>query len=254
MIPKTLLKKKKLSVSDLERITLASGGHNDRKQGVCAMEAAAWLAGREHTDSPICVSPSIAALMRNWNDSLKTDEDRNRLLRPLLPVILDTATDGEATEIRRGWMAIDWLARTMAPAFLDLSKKLAGHAASLRALPKITNESWAAARETVAAARAAARDTAGDAAWAAAGDAAWAAARAAARAAAWDAAWDAARAAAWDAAWDAARDAAWAAARAAAWDAARDAAWDAARANIAPVVALLQASAQDLVRRMAAVK
>jgi len=44
--------------------------------------------------------------------------------------------------------------------------------------------------------RAAARDAAGDAAWAAARDAAWAAARAAAR----DAAWDAAGAAAWDAA------------------------------------------------------
>ena len=89
--------------------------------------------------------------------------------------------------------------------------------------------------------RAAARDAAGDAAWAAARDAAWAAARAAARDAAWDAAraaaWDAARAAAedaaGDAAWAAARDAAWAAARAAArdaaWDAAGAAAWDAAK-------------------------
>ena len=84
------------------------------------------------------------------------------------------------------------------------------------------------------AARAAARDAAGDAARAAArdaaGDAAWAAARDAARAAAGDAAWAAAMAAAGDAARAAARaaagDAAWAAVRAAAWAAAGDAELD----------------------------
>jgi hypothetical protein len=72
----------------------------------------------------------------------------------------------------------------------------------------------------------AARDAAGDAAWAAAGDAAWAAAGDAAGDAAWAAAGDAARAAAGDAA----RAAAWAAAGDAAWDAAGDAAWAAERA------------------------
>src|SRR6266571_4965894 len=186
MIPERLLLKKKLSVSDLERSSLSSGGHNERGSGVCAMEAAAWLAGRKHSDSPICVSQSIAALIRNWNDSLKTDEDRNRLLRPLLPAILETASDA-AIESRRGWMAIDWLTRTMVPSFMDLSPKLTKHAASLRALPEISKESWVATKTTItaawAAARAAARAAAGDAAWAAAGDAARAAAWAAARAA-----------------------------------------------------------------------
>jgi hypothetical protein len=70
------------------------------------------------------------------------------------------------------------------------------------------------------------RDAARDAAWDAAGGAAWDAARAAARVAAGDAARDAARAAAWDAAGGAAR----AAARAAAGDAAGGAARAAARA------------------------
>src|SRR6266566_1323819 len=106
MIPKELLRKKKLSVSDLERISLSEGGHNDRSSGVCAMEAAAWLAGRTHSDSPVCVSRVITAFMRSWNDSLREDEDRNRLLRPLLPMILGTVSD-DAMEIRRGWMAID---------------------------------------------------------------------------------------------------------------------------------------------------
>jgi len=70
---------------------------------------------------------------------------------------------------------------------MDLSPKLTKHAASLRALPEISKESWVATKTTItaawAAARAAARAAAGDAAWAAAGDAA----RAAAGAAAWDA-------------------------------------------------------------------
>src|SRR6266566_8348028 len=164
MIPKRLLAKKKLSVSDLERISISEGGHNSRSSGVCAMEAVAWLAGREHSDSPVCVSPVIAAFMRSWNDCLKTDEDRNRLLRPLLPSILETASDN-AVEIRRSWMAIDWLIRTMAPAFLDLSLGLHGDAASLRSLPEVTPGSWTVTEKTMAAA----------------GDAARAAARAAAR-------------------------------------------------------------------------
>jgi hypothetical protein len=49
-------------------------------------------------------------------------------------------------------------------------------------------------------------------------------------------------------------DAAWAAAGAAAWDAARAAAGAAARAAAGPTVALLQASAQDLVRSMCEVR
>ena len=51
----------------------------------------------------------------------------------------------------------------------------------------------------------------------------------------------------------AARDAASVAARAAAWDVARAAAWAVAGAALAPTVTTLQASAQDLVRRMCAV-
>ena len=91
------------------------------------------------------------------------------------------------------------------------------------------------------AARDAARNAAGGAAWSAArgaarnaaGGAAWSAAMYAARNAAWGAAWSAAMYAAWDAAmdatWDAAMDAAMDYAMYAPWDAPWDAAWDASR-------------------------
>ena len=203
---------------------LLSGAHSPNGK-MCVMEAAAWMAGEPWSDRPKCVCPTIGAFMRSWNDSLPDDETRGRLLKPLLPLIIDTA-HGQKIATVRSFMALDWLARTCAPAFLDLTPSLATHAATLRALaPTVDLKSARSAEPSLAAA------------WAAA----WAAARAAAGAAGGDAARAAAGAAAWDAAWDAARDAAGAAARG-----------DAAGAKLQPVVEAMQASAQDLVRRMCA--
>jgi hypothetical protein len=174
--------KPKLAIEDLPLIHLKHGAHRNRVEGVCAMEAAAWLAGREHTDSPICVSPVIASFVRYWNDALPSDEDRDRLLKPLLPEILETKTSSKA-EVERAWLAIDWLARTYTPAFMDLTPSLTPHAEALRKLEPFTKATAEKNQKTLDQARAAG-----------------AAAGAAARAAAWDAAWDAARAAARDAA------------------------------------------------------
>ena len=220
---------------------LLSGAHSPNGK-MCVMEAAAWMADEPWSDHPACVCETIGAFMRSWNDSLPDEETRGRLLKPLLPLIIDTAHGSEAATVR-SFMALDWLARTLAPAFLDLTPALATHAATLRALAPIVDlKSARVAEPSLAAARAAA----------------WDAARAAARAAAWDAAraaaWDAARAAAGDAAWAAAWDAAGAAAGAAAWDAAWAAAWAAAGDALKPTIEAMQASAQDLVRRMCEVK
>ena len=172
----------------LEGIVLKSGGHNNRANGVCAMEALAWLAGEEHSAQPSCACPVIGAFMRNWNDNLPDDESRVRLLRPLLPLLLNTKST-PTVESQRSWMALDWLAREQAPAWLSLRDDLKAHAVALRGLQPITNATRAqAAQQTLDAARAAARDAAGAAAWAAARAAARAAAGDAARAAAWDAA------------------------------------------------------------------
>jgi hypothetical protein len=213
--------KPKLLVRDLKLINLAYGGHGSRTNGLCALEAAAWLAGEPHSDHPECVSPVIAAFMRSWNDSLKTDDDRDRLLKPLLKKILNTRGSAEA-KLARAMMCVDWAIREWLPEFLSLTPALEPHAAKLRAAKPI--QTWGDFDKVVPLIAKAKEDAA------------------AARDAAWDAAWDAARDAAWDAAWDAARDAAW------------DAAWDAASKKLEPSVSRLQKSAVALVERMCAIK
>jgi len=268
---------------NLETLNLAKGAHNDRDNGLCLLEAVAWLAGEPHSDHPACVSPILGVFGRQFNDALP--DDRRQELRRFVPLLPGTAGDGR--DQARGLMAADWLIRIYTPAWMELAGL---DATALRGLPVMDSWNAVAVAQPVlddarsraaaagAAARAAAWAAAGDAAWAAAWNAARAAAGAAARDAAWAAAGDAARDAAWAAAGDAAGaaagdaagDAAWAAAgaaagnaagaaawnaagaaaRAAAGDAARAAAGDAARDVLAPTVAMLQGSAVELFGRM----
>jgi len=168
-----------LSLDDLNARVLAVGEHNDRSDGLCVMEAAAWVAGEPHSDHPQCVCPVIGAFLRNWNDAMTDDETRTQLLRPLVPVVLNTRST-KKIELQRSYLALDWLARVQAPAWLSLRDDLKAHAVALRGVAPLTDaKSCRAAQAALDAARAAAR--------AAAGDAAGAAARAAAGAAAGDA-------------------------------------------------------------------
>ena len=231
-------------------LRLLSGGHRSSEAGMCVMEAVAFVAGEQHSDAPVCACPVIGAFLRSWNDALPTDDDRTRLLGPLVTRLVDSKSTAEV-ELHRSYLAFDWLARVQAPAWMDLSPSLVAHAATLRGLAPLADKASVAA---ASASLAAARDAARAAARAAARDAARAAARDAARAAAGDAAWAAAWAAARDAAWAAVRDAAWAAAWAAARAASGAAAWDAAGAALKPTVVLLQASALDLIERMLNIK
>jgi hypothetical protein len=232
----------------LDSLSLSKGSHTSRDDGLCVMEAVAWLADEQHSDRPQCASPVITAFAMGLNDTWD-DEARQRLI-PYTKLIVNTR---DGLDDQRALMAFDWLCRVHVPAWLDLAG-FAEEAASLRNGPTFSD--WSMLAEmTVRLQRAsektrAAGDAAGDAAWAAARAAAWAAARdaawAATGAAAWAAAWAAAGAAAWAAAWAATRDAARDAAWDAAWDAARDAAWDA----LQPTVRELQDSALDLLDRM----
>ena len=255
-MPTTTIDAKRLA----EIKTLKAGNHEDISKGACFMEAAAYVAGEPWSDHPACACPVITAFMISWNDALPSDEERTRLLKPLIPMIIGTR-GSKALGNRRATMAADWLVRTHTPAWLRLAG-LTNEADMLASLPEITDFARTPSiMGPLKASRAAAEKkwaAAGDAAW----HAAWVAARAAARAAAWDAA-GAAGDAAWDAARDtalatalaaalaAARDAAWAAA-AAAWAAARDAAGDAAWAALKPTLDELQMSALALVERMCA--
>lgn len=175
-----------INLDVLEKLgPLKRGLHSGPDAGACIMEAVAFVAGEKWSDHPQCVSPVIGAFLRNWNDSLPTDADRERLLKPLIPKIINTRADA-ATEERRSYLALDWMIRTFLPAWLRLAK-LNEHADAVAALAPIVDMATATAAAHVV-------RTANKAAYAA-WDAAWAAAGAAARDAAWDAAGAAAGAA-----------------------------------------------------------
>ncbi len=213
----------------LDSLSVKSGSHGKNSDiNACTMELVAWVAGEPWSDAPQCACPVITAFVVSWNDSLPNDEDRDRLLKPLIPSIVGTRST-PAVEERRSYMALDWLIRVHTPKWLDLVPALHERAEELRELDAIADMAGAAAAG--AKVRLAKTDA----------DAAWAAAEAAAEAAAWAAAWAAAEAAAEAAAWDAAWAAAEAAAEAAAWDA------------LKPTTEWLQTSAQQLVRDMIAV-
>lgn len=164
---------------------LQPGGHDDLSDGMCVMEAVSYVAGEAWSDTPECACPVIGAFLRNWNDSLP-DDDRNELLRDLIPQLVGTRSTPEI-EQRRATMAADWLIRTHTPAWLRLAK-LDAQADALANLPEIT--AFAQCPGLMPALEAVRRDSAAawDAAWAAAGAAAGAATGDAAGAAAWAAA------------------------------------------------------------------
>ena len=267
---------------DLSRLDdvppLTHGNHRDVSDGACVMEAVSFVAGEPWSAHPACACPVPTILLVTWNDNLP-DDQRDALLRPLVPLLVGTRSTPEV-ERRRSLMAADWLVREYTPAWLRLAG-LTVQADAMAGLPEITDiaqfpglmpllksvredatvvldAAWTAgvAAGAGVAFRAAVGDAAGEAVRASAGDPARAAAGNAARAAAratddalydaWDdamdAAWAAAGAAAWNASWDAAG--------AAAFVAAANAAARAARAALRPTCEALQQSALALVHRM----
>ncbi|HVB07116.1 MAG TPA: hypothetical protein VNF07_12795 [Acidimicrobiales bacterium] len=68
--------------------TLERGSHGSGEPGICAMEAAAWLAGEPWTDHPRAVHPVIARVARATNDAL--DDDERQRLWPLILASIGT--------------------------------------------------------------------------------------------------------------------------------------------------------------------
>lgn len=159
---------------DLDKLNLGKGSHVSPDDGLCLLEAVAFVQGEDHTDAPRCVSEILADFGRRLNDVL--DDERRQELKPLITQLPGTAGDG--LDEQRGLLALDWLIRTYTPAWLELAG-LSAEAAELRGLRRIVDSATARAAGPVvrsvggraAAARDAARDAAWDAAWDAAGDA-----------------------------------------------------------------------------------
>jgi hypothetical protein len=98
-------------------IELKQGNHDTRADGMCLMEAVAYLVGEEHTDHPKCVDQVLGSYGRALNDTLPTT--RRQELLALIPSLPGTA--GEGKEYVRSVMAHRWLYRHWLPTVLDTS-------------------------------------------------------------------------------------------------------------------------------------
>ena len=59
-------------------LLLANGGHKSADDGMCLMEAVAYVAGEPHSDSPACASPILASIGRR---AVETEVDLLQLLK-----------------------------------------------------------------------------------------------------------------------------------------------------------------------------
>jgi len=175
-----------MNLNDLTIFNLKAGAHKKAEQGLCLMEAVAWMEGEKHSDAPQCACPVIGAFARRINDSLP-DAWRQKLV-PFIPRLVGTRSK-EHEQQRAEYLA--WQAiRVFAPIALDAAK-LPVWAEKLRAFKGTLVEAHLLAIEARKAAAYAAASAAADAA---ADAAAYAASAAAAYAAAYAAASAAARA------------------------------------------------------------
>ena len=154
-----------LPLVGLEGITLKHGSHTTREEGVCLLEAVAWVAGEPHSDRPACACPIMAAIGRRLNDRISRDDDATRtaLLRPAVLILVGSKATRDV-ERRRMYLALDWSLREIVPQWFDLVPSLAEYAAALRGLAPIVDTSTLFVASAVARKARAAADDAYDAA------------------------------------------------------------------------------------------
>ncbi|ARL90969.1 hypothetical protein [Burkholderia pseudomallei] len=162
----------KLTIEDLDNISINHGAHDSPEHGHCLLEVVSLFTGEDFSDSPACVDPVLAQFGRSWNDGMRSDDERAQL--KVYITRLPGTNKGDELSQKRSWMAMDWLIRTYTPAWLALNPGLVRHAEALKALPQIVcvadlqaaQPKLDAAKKDANAARAAAWDAAWDAAWA----------------------------------------------------------------------------------------
>ncbi len=130
-----------------EAFVIGHGAHSSPEDGMCVMEAIAFVAGEPFSDHPTCASPTVASFLRQFNDRLPDDETRTKLLARLIPKLVGSKGSA-ALEERRRWMLVDFAIRVATPRWLDLAK-LTAEAATLRALPEVTAANHSEITKTV---------------------------------------------------------------------------------------------------------
>ena len=119
---------------DPTTITLDKGSHENPDDGMCLLEAVAYVQGEPFSDHPKCVSPVLGEFGRHLNDVLP--DDLRQQLIPFIALLPGTAGDG--LDEARGYLALDWLIRTFTPAWLELAG-LGEEARGLRKLGRIVD-------------------------------------------------------------------------------------------------------------------
>jgi hypothetical protein len=136
---------------DFEKLSifrLRQGAHDSAEDGVCAMEAVAWLEGLQHSDHPPCTCPVIATFVRRINDEMP-DDVRQRLVA-YLPRLVGTVSPEHERE--RG----EYLAWRAVTVFAPLALEVAGLGAWAHKLRSLKAGDWQAAASAAAGAYASA--------------------------------------------------------------------------------------------------
>src|SRR4051812_30980843 len=94
-----------IGTTELAKIKLDKGGHKSPKDGMCLMEAVAYLRRQPFSDHPQCVAEPVAAFGRSLNDLLP--DDKRQQLIAFIPDVVGTT--GDKKDDRRAWIAIDWI-------------------------------------------------------------------------------------------------------------------------------------------------
>ena len=97
----------------LRGITLQTGSHLEKQEGMSVMEACAHLAGEPHSQEPRAVSPVLNDLVSHWSDTLE-QPSRDRIILPLIPSIIRTGPQ-RGTERATRLLVADWLLHTAIP-------------------------------------------------------------------------------------------------------------------------------------------
>ncbi|MBA2281272.1 MAG: hypothetical protein H0W25_08580, partial [Acidimicrobiia bacterium] len=105
---------------DLDTVLLRNGPSARRSTRLTPLELAAWFGREPHTDHPASVSPVLATFVRWW--SAGVDDETRQRLKPYVPRLVGTAAgdddEREEAEQARRWLAVDWLVRVQAVAWL----------------------------------------------------------------------------------------------------------------------------------------
>lgn len=82
-------------------------GHSLPDEGVCLMEAVAWVSGEEHSDHPTCSCPVLTAIGIEMNDS-GSDKSRQALIQAI-PALVGSKTKSKLARFRRVRRAYEFI-------------------------------------------------------------------------------------------------------------------------------------------------